>query len=160
MGKVSVEDILAEAGTSRSTFYGFFANKAELIAAALMPVFETAARRFVELRAVPAAEVVPGIVNLYLELWQQHADALLLIGVLDESVYPYIADAHDDYVRSLRALLDEPETAGVLRNGSAEYSFRVLGRTAVPLLRAYRDHPDLEQHYRETMLTLLVNPGS
>ncbi len=157
VAKVSVEDIIAAAGTSRATFYGFFANKAELIAAALGPVFETAAARMRELQSVSAEAVIPGIIDLYLELWAHNANAMLLIGVLDESVFPYIADAHNDYVQNLASLFDQPAACGLLRSGSADYAFRVLGRTAVPLLRAYHGHPEMEQLYRESMLALLTS---
>jgi len=158
VANVSVEDIIAAAGTSRATFYGFFANKAELIAAALGPVFETAASRMHELQSMPAEAVIPGIIDLYLQLWADNANALRLIGALDESVFPYIADAHNDYVQTLRSLMDKPAAAGLLRSGSADYSFRVLGRTAVPLLRAYHEHPEMEKHYRNSMLALLTKP--
>ena len=41
LGNVSVEELIDEVGISRATFYGFFANKTELAAAVLNPVFDS-----------------------------------------------------------------------------------------------------------------------
>ena len=56
-----------------------------------------------------------------------------------------------------RALV-RAEAGGQLRNDSAMDSFRVLTRTAVPLLRVYQDHPDGQRLYRESMTALLAAP--
>ena len=47
------------------------------------------------------------------------------------------------------------ERAGLLRNNDAAYSFRVISRTAVPLLKIYADHPNGSALYRDAMLALL-----
>jgi len=153
---VSVEDIIEQAGISRATFYGFFASKSELLAAALIPVLEEATDLLDALDSKPASDILPGIVDLYLTLWHHHADALLLISALDEGVFPYIEKHHEKFTVRLRGLLAVCEDAGLLRNDSADYTFRVLARTAIPLLRVYRDHPGIEQHYRGSMLALLT----
>lgn len=156
--KVSVEDIVEHAGTSRSTFYGFFANKAELLAAALAPVFADGIARFDALERGPADAVVPGIVELYLALGDRYANTLLLLDHVDERVFPLIEEAHNRFADGLRRLMDKAEAAGLLRNDSAGYSCQLIGRVAVPMLSVYRDHPDRDQLYRESMHVLLLRP--
>lgn len=154
--QVSVEEILEAAGTSRATFYGFFANKAELMAAIIAPVLDDG---IVDLEALcyeKAEDILPGIVATYLRLWDRHRDAMLLISSLDESVYPHIADRHETFITALCSCLESAANAGQLRNGSADYSLRLISRTAVPLLRVYQDRPDLPGIYTDTMLAMLA----
>lgn len=156
MANVSVEQILLAAGVSRGTFYGFFSGKAELAAAILNPVFEEGTAALEGLADQPPAAIVPGIVDLYLDLWQRRRDALLMIPGVDADTFGRVRDAHVAYTEAMRLALEKAAAAGQLRNGSASYTFKVLTRTAVPLLRVYQDHPDRERLYRESLLALLV----
>lgn len=155
---VSVEDIIAEAGISRASFYGIFANKHELLGAILSPVLEGGGAGFRALHSAPPAEIVPGIIRVYTDLWATGEGALSLIAGIDKSVFAYLRDGHEAFTASLRGLLIRAGTAGRLRNGDAELSFRVIARTAVPLLRVYADRPDWAELFRDAMTGLLLQP--
>ena len=141
IGAVSVEDIIEAAGVSRATFYGIFANKQELLAAILEPVFNEGAAALDALAGAHAEEIVPGIAQVYEALWATRRDAMCLIAGIDQSVFPYLREGHDRFTSSLRRQLEEVQAAGLLRNSSAELSFRVVARTAVPVSRGHRPVP-------------------
>ena len=155
--QVSVEELIADVGISRRTFYGFFANKYEIVADVLNPLLDAGVDTFDKLSSVPAQDIVPGIVDFYLGKWSEDSSALETIAMVDRGILPYIEKGHIAFGRSLKSLLERAEKAGVLRNGSAAYSFKVISRTAVPLLKVYRDHPEMESIYRQSMIALLVD---
>ncbi len=156
--QVSVEEILAEVGISRRTFYGFFANKYEMVASILNPALDDGAGLLDELAQQEAAAALPGIVHCYLSIWREHPNALPVIASLDAGILPYIEAGHRRFGAALKAALTKAEAAGLLRNKDAGRSFRVLSRTAVPLLKVYADHPEFEALYSDSMLALLGKP--
>ncbi len=154
-GNVSVEDLIEAAGISRATFYGFFANKAELAAALLLPVFESATALLEEPAEDNPRLLADRLVDLYLRLWDKHRHALLLTGQVDASVYPLIDKPHRQLGKVMLRVLKRVGDAGMLRNGSAELSYLVLAKTGIPLLRLYHDQPDFKNLYRESMHALM-----
>lgn len=152
---VSVEQMLLAAGVSRGTFYSYFANKTDLVAALLNPVLAEGSRALEKLAKGPAAGVVPGIVDLYLDLWGRHRHALLVVPGVDAASFARVRAAHNAFVSAMERALEKSAAAGRLRNGSARHSLAILTRTAVPLLRIYQDHPRGETLYRESLLALL-----
>lgn len=154
-GNVSVEDLIEDAGISRRTFYGFFANKHEIAAALINPIFDSAVKFLKTTDKRKTDPVVPQIIQLYLDLWSEHKDALLLLNTIDGDVFPYIEKGHSAYTRQLKKVLHRAEEAGELRNDSAQYSFRVMTRVAVGMLKVYHDHPDQAALYRDAMTALL-----
>jgi len=155
---VSVEEIIAEVGISRRTFYGFFANKFELVASVLNPVLESGVVDLRALAAGPPEKIIPGVVDFYLRQWAEHRDALQIIGSVDRGILEYIEPGHTAFGKAIKALLERAEKNGLLLNDRADYTFRVISRTAIPLLKVYQDHPDLEAIYAESMLALLIKP--
>jgi AcrR family transcriptional regulator len=156
MAKVSVEDLIEAAGISRSTFYGFFANKNELAASSLTPVFDAGIAALERLGGLSARQAADGLVDLYLQLWKEHGDALILTGSMDEPLFPYIKSPHQAFGNALLKVLRVIESGQLLRNGSAELTCSVLARTGIPLLCVYKDHIDFESVYRDSMLALLI----
>ena len=155
---VSVEDILLAAGMSRGTFYGYCSSKSELVAELLEPVFLEGTAALEQLMTRSARDIIPAILDLYADLWHRRRNALLMIPGVDAETFALIRDAHADYTDAMQRALERAATGGQLRNGSASYTFRVLTRTAVPLLRVYQDHPEGARLYRESMLALLLRP--
>jgi len=153
---VSVEEIIADVGISRRTFYGFFANKYELVASVLNPVLEAGVEDLQSLAAGPAAGAIPGIAQFYLRQWAEHRDALQIISSVDMAILEYIEPRHTAFGKIMKTVLERAQNAGLLRNGRADYTFKVISRTAIPLLKVYGDHPDMAAVYTESMLALLV----
>ena len=83
IGTVSVEDLLAEADVSRSTFYGFFSSKNELLEVILNPIFEKWIAAVQTLEKSPPRDALEGIYKVYLDLWRTHREGLLLIPAVD-----------------------------------------------------------------------------
>jgi len=153
---VSVAEVLAAADLSRATFYGFFANKNELAAAILLPVFDSGLAALEKLHGLPPKEAADGLIDTYLQLWREHKNALLLTGIIDSGVFPYIASQHQAFNEALRRVLQIIESGGLLRNSSAELTLEVLARTGIPLLRIYKNHDELEKLYRDSLLALII----
>jgi AcrR family transcriptional regulator len=158
MAAVSVEQILLAAGVSRGTFYSYCRNKSDLVVALIEPVFDDGVRDLATIAERPPADVVPGIVALYQGLWRRHRHALLLIPGIDAPTFARLRAGHLAFTDALKAAFERAAAGGKLRNGCPDYSFRVLARTAVPLLRVYADHPDGERLYAESLTALLVGP--
>ncbi len=153
---VSVEQLVEKAGVSRATFYGFFANKNELAAAILLPVFDSGTRALANLDSLPPRNAAEALINVYLRLWKEHRNALLLTGNFDGAVFPYIRNQHDAFNSELRKILQVIESGKLLRNNSADLTLAVLAKTAIPLLHIYKDREELESAYRESMLGLII----
>jgi AcrR family transcriptional regulator len=153
---VSVEEIIEAASLSRATFYGFFANKNELAAAILLPVFDSGGAALDKLDGLTPIEMANGLVEVYLHLWKEHRHALLLTGIIDSGVFPYIASQHEAFNSALYKILQAIESGGLLRNSNAELTLEVLAKTGIPLLRIYQNNDELERLYRESLLALII----
>jgi AcrR family transcriptional regulator len=156
IAKVSVEELIEVVGISRATFYGFFANKNELAASILMPVFDDGYALLAELKELPPQQAIEQLIDVYLQLWKEHRHALLLTGQIDPATFAYIREQHNRFSDALLQILNTVRAAGLLRNNSAEITCMVLAKTTVPLLRVYQAHDDFEHIYRESILALLV----
>lgn len=153
---VSVEDLLAEADVSRATFYGLFSSKYSLLENILNPIFEIATAGAHALVGKPAAEGLDGLIEVYGSLWLTHRDGLLLIPAIDQETFRHFEAQHRALNDAILAVLANAERADLLRNGSAQYSLKVIARTAIPLLRVYDGHPAAGALFRDALRALLV----
>jgi AcrR family transcriptional regulator len=153
---VSVEELIVEADVSRATFYRFFNNKYQILDALLNPIFELAIELIRRQAARPAAEAVEGLVDVYWQLWSRHRDGMLLIPSLDADAYDHFAEQHAALNSAMLRILVSAENADLLRNGSAQYSLKVIARTAIPLLRVYDGHAAAEALFRDALAGLLI----
>jgi AcrR family transcriptional regulator len=156
IGTVSVEELIAEADVSRATFYGFFSSKYSLLEHILNPIFDRATAAIRTLRTQPPAQAVDGLADVYLELWATHRDGLLLIPTIDGPTFRHFEAQHRALNDALLDLLRLVERADLLRNGSAQYSLKVIARTAIPLLRVYDGHPAAGALFRDALRGLLI----
>ena len=155
IANVSVEQLLAHAGISRATFYGCFENKNELAAAILLPVFESGALDLEQLAKLSPDDAAGRLIDVYLNLWKEHRDAVLLTTKLEPAAFAYLRAEHDAFNTALKRTLDIIGSGGHLRNDSTKLTLDVIAKTAIPLLRVYKNSDDLERLYRESMLALL-----
>jgi AcrR family transcriptional regulator len=156
VGPVSVEELIAEADVSRATFYGLFSSKYSLLEGILNPIFEMATRSVRELASRRPEEAVDGLVGVYLSLWETHREGLLLIPLVDQETFRHFEPQHRALQGALLDLLLGLERADLLRNGSAQYSLKVIARTAVQLLRVYDGHPAAAALFRDAVRGLLL----
>lgn len=156
VGSVRVEDLIAEADVSRATFYEFFSSKYSLLESILNPVFESATTAVRELGKHPAEAAVDGLIDVYLELWAKHRDGVLLIPLVDQDGFRHFERRHRALYDAVLDVLAKAERADLLRNGSAQYSLKVIARTAIPLLRVYDGHAAAEALFRDAVRGLLI----
>jgi AcrR family transcriptional regulator len=156
IGPVSVEELIAEADVSRATFYGFFSSKYSLLEGILNPIFDVATRSIRELSSRPAEDAIDGLIDVYLSLWDTHREGLLLIPLVDQETFRHFEPQHRALHSALLELLVGVERADLLRNGSAQYSLKVIARTAVQLLRVYDGHPAAAALFRDALRGLLL----
>jgi AcrR family transcriptional regulator len=156
IGPVSVEELIAEADVSRATFYGFFSSKYSLLEGILNPIFDVATRSIRELSSRRAEDAVDGLIDVYLSLWDAHREGLLLIPLVDQETFRHFEPQHRALHSALLELLVGVERADLLRNGSAQYSLKIIARTAVQLLRVYDGHPAAAALFRDALRGLLL----
>jgi AcrR family transcriptional regulator len=156
IGPVSVAELIAEADVSRATFYEFFSSKYSLLEDILNPVFSVATAGVRALASRPPEEAVDGLIDVYLSLWATHRDGLLLIPLVDQETFRHFEGQHRALHAALLELLVGVERADLLRNGSAQYSLKVIARTAVQLLRVYDGHPAAAALFRDALRGLLL----
>ena len=153
---VSVEKLIAEADVSRATFYRFFSSKYNLLEAVLDPVFKEGIQGMRAQAERPPLDALEGLIDVYWQLWREHRDALLLIALLDLETFKHFAAQHDALNKAMARILVRAESAELLRNGSAQYSLKVIARTAIPLLRVYDGHATAEALFRDALKGLLI----
>jgi len=155
---VSVEQILAAARIARSSFYRFFANREEVLASIIRPVFVDGLAHLDAITARDTHGVLHGIFDTYLALWHASPDALRLSTRTGGVYFELFRDLHVPFREGITARLRLVEPEGHLRNGSADYTARLIARTAVPVLEVYhRDHRFADL-FRSTLGGLLLLP--
>ncbi len=157
---VSVEQILAAADIARSSFYRFFANREEVLAAVIRPVFTDGLAHLDAITARDARGVLDGIFATYLALWAASPDALRLSTRTGGVYFDLFRDLHTPFRERITALLHLAEPGGQLLNNSAEYSARLLARAAVPVMEVYQRDARFAALFRSTMRGLLLVPES
>ena len=158
VARVSVEDLLDEADVSRATFYAIFSSKYNLLENILNPIFDTATAAIGALDNESARAGLTGILDTYLELWRTHREGLLLITAVDAATFRHFEARHRALNDAIFAVLTRAERANLLRNGSAEYSLKVIARTAIPLLKVYDEHSSGDALFADAMKALLMRP--
>ncbi len=158
VARVSVEDLLDEADVSRATVYAIFSSKYNLLENILNPIFDTATAAIGALDNESARAGLTGILDTYLELWRTHREGLLLITAVDAATFRHFEARHRALNDAIFAVLTRAERANLLRNGSAEYSLKVIARTAIPLLKVYDEHSSGDALFADAMKALLMRP--
>lgn len=153
---VSVEEIIDEAETARSTFYSFYSNKEELLKDVVRPVFERGIEEFSKLETADPVKLVLGIARVYLTLWERDSHALSLAFRLAHKHFTLIEDLHHQYMGAVRELLAAVEDSGILRNGNAHYTSRLIARSAIPILEVYGGDGNYRDLFLQSMRGLLL----
>ncbi len=154
--RVSVEDIIAATGIARSSFYRLFANRKDVLARIVRPVFERGTQLLKRPHDANARTAMDHIFSTYLTLWQDNSQALKVSMRVGGSYFELFRDAHQAYREQIMVLLNQAEAAGILLNGSAERSARLIARTAIPCLEIHADLPDMKNHFFNSMRGLLL----
>lgn len=154
---VSVEDIIAAAEIARSSFYRFFSNREEVLANIIRPVFEQGIAALDAIGSSSPAEVMNAILDMYLSLWKSSPDSLRVSTRVGGVHFYLFEDIHLSFRRKLLNKLQSIETSGIFVNGSADYTGRLLARTAIPVLETYSQDKDFENLFRQSMRGFLLS---
>jgi len=156
---VSVEEIIDATEIARSSFYRFFSNREQVLANIIRPVFEQGLLELEKIGTNDPADTMTGIFNTYLNLWNSSPDALR-VSTRVGGVYFYLfEDVHAVFRDKLADLLNAIEASGIFINDSAEYTGRLLARTAVDVLEVYSREENLAELFHKTMTGYLLNTG-
>ena len=155
---VSVEQIIAATGIARSSFYRLFANREDVLASIIRPVFTDGLVHLNAITARDAHGVLHGIFDTYLALWAASPDALRLSTRTGGVYFELFRDLHTLFREAITRLVRFAEPDGHLLNGSANYTARLIGRTAVPVLEVYSRDPRFPDLFRSTMSGFLLTP--
>jgi len=155
---VSVEEIIDAAEIARSSFYRFFSNREQVLANIIRPVFEQGLVELETINSKDPAEVMSGIFHTYLKLWNSSPDALRVSTRVGGLHFYLFEDVHTGFRERLASLLNGIETTGIFINNSADYTGRLLARTAVHVMEVYNQEPDFAELFHKTMTGLLLKP--
>ena len=120
------------------------------------PVFTTGLGAFKALHGKPAREIMAGMIDTYATLWERHGEALLLSTRIPRADFAMVEHAHRAYVDALTKVLVAVQPSGVLRNGSVEYTRKLIAKSAVDILLVYRNDPNMRGLYHATMEGMLL----
>jgi len=153
---VTIETIVLEAGIARSTFYRWFDDKEDLLRKIIVPVFEDAQALLITVDAEQPEEIVNGIADSYITIWEQHRDALQLTSNLDAALYPLVAEAHNRYAEAILALMSVVNESRLLRNDDTRLSAVILAQTFPRLLKVCETHPQFPNVFKSTVRGMLL----
>ena len=80
----------------------------------------------------------------------------MLITAIDAVTFRHFEARHLELNEAMFEVLARAERENLLRNGSAEYSLKVIARTAIPLLKVYAEHPAGDALFSDAMHALLT----
>jgi AcrR family transcriptional regulator len=155
---VSVEQILAVAGIARSSFYRFFAGREDVLANIIRPVFVDGLAHLDSIAARDTRGVLHGIFDVYLGLWAASPDALRLSTRTGGVYFELFRDLHMPFRERITTLLRLVEPEGMLLSGGADYTARLIARTAVPVMEIYHRDRRFTELFRSSMSGFLLLP--
>lgn len=156
---VSVEEIATQAEVARSSFYRFFASREDVLAAIIRPIFERGIALMDEIAQRAPEQVMDGLLDVYVQLWNAGSDALRLSTRIGGRYFDPFRESHGTFRERLTRLVERVRPTGRLLNDHAEYSARLIARSAVPVLETYGADPRFEELFRRTMRGMLLKDG-
>ncbi|MDQ3264036.1 MAG: TetR/AcrR family transcriptional regulator [Myxococcota bacterium] len=153
-----LDEVAAQADVARGTLYSHFPSKEALVLALMGPVLKDAVAGMDRVdRARTAQARVSAALQLYLQLWARHPDALRLSHrLMTTQDVAAAAQLHLPFVLRMVAVFSTVGRAGILRASSPELAARTLARVAVPLLELYVPVPGGETLFVEAVSGLLL----
>ncbi len=153
---VSVEDIIDAAEIARSSFYRFFSNREDLLTKIIRPVFEKGLTDLDAIATQAPLAIMNAIFDAYLDLWRSGPNALKVSTRIGGKHFYLFEDLHGEYRSQLVALVERVQPSGILLNDNADYSARLIARSAVPVMEVYCSDPDFEHLFHRTMRGFLL----
>ena len=153
---VSVEEIIDVAEIARSSFYRFFSSREDLLTKIIRPVFEKGTASLDAIVTDAPLAIMSAVFDAYLSLWRSGPNALKVSTRIGGKHFYLFDDLHAGYRSRLMALVEQVQSSGILLNDSADYSARLIARSAVPVMEVYCSDPDFEQLFHQTMRGFLL----
>jgi AcrR family transcriptional regulator len=151
--------ILDESARLFISFYRFFSNREQVLANIIRPVFEQGVIELEKISTSDPAETMSGIFDTYLKLWNNSPDALRVSTRVGGIYFYLFEDVHTVFRVRLAGLLNAIESSGIFINNSADYTGRLLARTAIDVMEVYSREEDFAELFHKTMTGCLLNTG-
>jgi AcrR family transcriptional regulator len=155
-GAVRMDQVAHAADVARGTLYSHFSTKDELLCAIVEPVLDLAARRAAALGHCGARQALDGLLELYLELWRTHPDALRIAYKAQDIPVGSVGALHGRFIRGVMQVLERASRARLLRAADPALAGQVLRQVAVPLLELYAGQPEWERLFTDSVRGLLT----
>jgi AcrR family transcriptional regulator len=153
---VRLEVIADDADVARGTLYSHFATKEALVAAIVRPVLEHALDRLAGLSVAAGPGAVNELIELWLELWRDHADAMRVMQQARSMPLGDLAGLHGAVLERVLGAMSRAGTAGALRVDDPALAARMVARLAVPLLELCGSGTVGEERFRSSLHGLLL----
>jgi AcrR family transcriptional regulator len=153
---VRLDDVAQAADVARGTLYSHFRTKDDLLYAIVEPVLRLSVRKTAALGRLDAREGVENLLQLYLELWHTHPDALRIAYKARDLPLGDFASLHRSFLRGVLRVFERANEAGILRSGDPVLAGHVMRQVGVPLLELYARHPDGDRLFVEGLRGLLL----
>lgn len=153
---VRLDDIADKADVSRGTLYSHFVSKEELIRAIVTPILETAVAETKKLTRGSARQRIGALLQLYLNLWANHQDALRLSHRLRNVSLADSAKLHQAFHGAVLDVLSYAARARILRTTDPNVACRMIMRVTVPMLEVCSSHPQGQEMFVQGMCGLLT----
>jgi TetR/AcrR family transcriptional regulator, cholesterol catabolism regulator len=153
-------DAVAEAAdVARGTLYSHFRTKEDLLCAIVEPVLRLAVHKTSALGRKDARAGIDQLLQLYLELWVTHPDALRMAYKAQDMPLGESGTLHKGFLRGVMRVFESAQRAGILRSGDPVLAGHVMRQIAVPLLELYSRHADGRRLFVEGLRGLLLKDG-
>ncbi|MDD3654861.1 MAG: TetR/AcrR family transcriptional regulator [Desulfotomaculaceae bacterium] len=154
--EVSLDEIAQEADFSRGTLYSHFPSKEALVFEILRPVLIKSSDKILSLTNLEPRDTVDALLKLYIELWQDHKNALRLIYKIRRDKMGSLAGIHDEFLQNIIKLFEKIQEKGLLRINDPRLSALVMHRIAVPLLEIFDAYEEFEAYFNDSLRSLLI----
>ena len=157
---VRLDEIADEADIARATFYTHFETKDALVEAIVAPALRDAARGARRLRDCDPRVAVRRLLQLYLQLWRDHPEAMCIGHRMQQGPPDGIGKLHGQFMRHVVRVFGDAASAGLLRAGDPMLASMLLARLAVPMLQTYAGREGASELFLQSMDGMLLRCAS
>jgi TetR/AcrR family transcriptional regulator, cholesterol catabolism regulator len=153
---VRMDEVADAADVARGTLYSHFRTKDDLLCVIVEPVLQLAVRKTTALGGRDARKGIDRLLELYLELWHAHPDALRIAYKAQDMPLGEIGTLHGGFLKGVMRVFESAQRSGILRSGDPVLAGHVMRQVAVPLLELYSGHAAGDRLFVEGLRGLLL----
>ncbi len=154
---VSVDDLIDAVGISRGTFYSLFDSRDDVIHQLIQPVLTKGIDALKGIQNVDARARLRGVLSVYVDMWTENAQALILAFKLNKRFMQMFEPEHMMFSNLTEKHLKTVAEGGILKFDDDLIARRLIGRCAIDVLTVLQDEEDFENTFLSVMEDMLVN---